>query len=76
MLRLPSGRLLRYYKNSVSQQPGLNDDVLKWMDSEAKKKNVPDLGRCGGIILDEMANQVITINIKINCPNCVIQAVI
>lgn len=58
MLRLPSGRLLQYYKNSVPQDSGLNDEVLRWMEQEAKKLNLSDFGKCGGIILDEMSIQV------------------
>lgn len=58
MLRLPSGRLLQYYKNSVPQKPGLNEEVLQWMEQEAAKGNLTELGKCGGIILDEMSIQV------------------
>ena len=58
MLVLPSGRHLQNYKNSCSQNPGLNESVGKWMAQEAKKRNVGLEGREGGIILDEMAIQV------------------
>ena len=58
MLRLPSGRLLQYYKNSVPQKPGLNEEVLQWMEQEAAKIKLTELGKCGGIILDEMSIQV------------------
>lgn len=58
MLVLPSGRLLRMYKNSCSQNPGLNDSVGQWMKQEAMKRNIGPEGREGGIILDEMAIQV------------------
>lgn len=58
MLRLPSGRLLQYYKNSVSQNSGLNEDVLQWMEQEAEKLKLTEYGKCGGIILDEMSIQV------------------
>ncbi|XP_078382573.1 uncharacterized protein LOC144665241 [Oculina patagonica] len=57
MLRLPSGRLLQYYKNSVSQNSGLNEDVLQWMEQEAEKLKLTEYGKCGGIILDEMSIQ-------------------
>jgi len=53
MLRLPSGRLLQYYKNSVPQNSGLNDEVLQWMEQEVRKLNLSEFGKCGGIILDE-----------------------
>ena len=59
MLRLPSGRLLQYYKNSIQQKPGLNEEVLQWMEQEADKVKLTELGRCGGIILDEMSIQVL-----------------
>lgn len=58
MLRLPSGRLLQYYKNSVPQNSGLNDEVLQWMEQEARKLNLSEFGKCGGVILDEMPIQV------------------
>ena len=58
MLKLPSGRLLSMYKNSVSQKSGLNDEVLQWMLHEADKLNLDSFGREGGLILDEMAIQV------------------
>lgn len=45
------------YKNSVSQKPGLNDDVLQWMVHEADKLKLDSFGREGGLILDEMAIQ-------------------
>ena len=58
MLRLPSGRLLQYYKNSVPQKSGLNDEVLQWIEQEAKKLDMSEFGKCGGIVLDEMSIQV------------------
>ena len=58
MLRLPSGRLLQLYKNSVPQTPGFNKEVLQWMKLEAEKLKLDDFGKSGGIILDEMAIQV------------------
>ena len=70
MLRLPSGRLLQYYKNSVPQKSGLNDEVLQWMEQEAKKLDLSEFGKCGGIyiVLDEMSIQVRPIGI---CPNLI-----
>ncbi len=62
ILKLPSGRLLSMYKNSVTQKPGLNDDVLKWMQHEADKLRLESFGREGGLILDEMAIQVVLLD--------------
>lgn len=59
MLKLPSGRLLQYHKNITSQEPGCNEDVLQWMVHEAEKKNIGTAGKTGGVILDEMAIQVL-----------------
>ncbi|XP_014673389.1 PREDICTED: uncharacterized protein LOC106813695 isoform X2 [Priapulus caudatus] len=57
LVTLPSGRLLRYYKNSVHQKAGLNKDMLRWMHEEAKSKQVPPHGMTGGIVFDEMSIQ-------------------
>ncbi|XP_020911962.1 uncharacterized protein LOC110249721, partial [Exaiptasia diaphana] len=57
MFKLPSGRLLSLYKNSVRQSAGLNDDVLDWLLKEADKSNLDEFGREGGLILDEMSIQ-------------------
>ena len=56
---LPSGRLLSLYKNSVWQKPGLNEEVLDWMVRGADKLSLSSFGREGGLILDEMAIQVL-----------------
>lgn len=58
MLVLPSGRILQMYKNSCTQNPGLNESVGQWMEQEAIRKNIGPEGREGGIILDEMSIQV------------------
>lgn len=58
VLVLPSGRVLQMYKNSCTQNPGLNESVGQWMAQEASKKKIGAEGREGGIILDEMAIQV------------------
>lgn len=58
MLRLPSGRLLQYYKNAVPQHEGFNEEVLQWMEQEASKIQLSEHGKCGGIILDEISIQV------------------
>ncbi|XP_014679705.1 PREDICTED: uncharacterized protein LOC106819609 [Priapulus caudatus] len=57
LVTMPSGRLLCYYKNSVHQKPGLNNDMLLWMYEEAKSKQVPPHGMTGGIVFDEMSIQ-------------------
>ncbi|KAK3752058.1 hypothetical protein QZH41_009166, partial [Actinostola sp. cb2023] len=57
MIRLPSGRLLSLYKNSVSQKAGINDEVLDWLVKEADKNELDAYGREGGLILDEMSIQ-------------------
>ena len=50
MLVLPSGRLLRMYKNSCTQNPGLNESVGQWMAQEAIKRKIGPEGREGGIM--------------------------
>ena len=67
MLKLPSGRLLQYHKNITSQEPGCNEDVLQWMVHEAEKKNIGPAGKIGGIILDEMAIQVLFLDNLFDC---------
>ena len=52
MLVLPSGLLLKMYKNSCTQNPGLNKSVGQWMEQEASKKKIGAERREGGIILD------------------------
>ena len=49
MLVLPSGRLLKMYKNSCMQNPGLNESVVQWMEQEASKKKIGAEGRGGGV---------------------------
>lgn len=71
MLKLPSGRLLSMYKNSVSQKPGLNDEVLQWMLHEADKLKLDSFGREGGLILDEMAIQVMLLFLVFGMSNLV-----
>ena len=63
MLRLPSGRLLQYYKNAVPQHEGFNEEVLQWMEQEASKIQLSEHGKCGGIILDEISIQVYESNV-------------
>ncbi|XP_046357922.2 uncharacterized protein LOC124136148 [Haliotis rufescens] len=57
VLVLPSQRLLQYYKNSVKQSPGINEEHLTWMEEEAKKNGIEGFGRHGGLLLDEMQIQ-------------------
>lgn len=57
VLVLPSQRLLQYYKNSVKQSPGINEEHLTWMEEEAKKNGIEGFGRPGGLLLDEMQIQ-------------------
>ena len=47
-------RILLHFGN----HRGLNDEVLQWMEQEAKKLKLSEFGRCGGIILDEMSIHV------------------
>ena len=63
MIKLPSGRLLQYYKNAVPQHEGFNEDVLHWMEQEATKMKLSKEGKCGGIILDEISIQVYKSNV-------------
>lgn len=56
-LRLPSGRLLSYYKNTVDQKPGLNHEVFDWMLKEANRLAIAGDQRCGGLLIDEMRIQ-------------------
>lgn len=57
MLLLPSKRLLQYYKNSVSQHPGINVTNFEWMKKESDRKGISDFGKKGGLLLDEMSIQ-------------------
>ena len=57
LLALPSGRLLQYYKNSVKQTPGICEDNLKWMHTEANHQLLNEDGRHGGLVIDEMTIQ-------------------
>jgi hypothetical protein len=37
MLVLPSGRLLRKYKNKIPQCAGLNEDMFRWILEAARE---------------------------------------
>jgi hypothetical protein len=56
-LVLPSEYLLVLYKNCVNQITGFNDEVFTWMHNEAERLGIPQDGRVGGLIIDEMAIQ-------------------
>ena len=57
MLVLPSESLLRMYKNCIKQKPGVNEENITWMKTEAERQNVSDFGRRGGLVIDEMSIQ-------------------
>ena len=49
----------RRYKNSCQQEPGINSEVISWMDSVWKEKgSAGAYEREGGLIFDEMTVQV------------------
>ena len=54
---LPSQRLLRQYKNQVTQEAGISKEILKWMCQIAKNQNICKEGYEGGLLIDEMAIQ-------------------
>ena len=53
-LFLPSEKLLQIYKNSMNKEPGVNEDLIRWMATSCEKSDTP---KVGGIIFDEMAIQ-------------------
>lgn len=55
---LPCATTLKKYKNLIPSKPGINNDFLAWMSSDAKKKSLPKNGWLGGLLVDEMAIQV------------------
>ena len=57
LLLLPSPSMLLLYKNSIKHTPGLSTETFRWMDLEAIRMNIPESGRIGGILLDEMSIQ-------------------
>ena len=56
-LLLPSKDVLLKYKTRVKQKVGFDDDLLRWMFDEAKRQDLCEEGRFGGLILDEMSIQ-------------------
>ena len=57
MLKLPSGRLLRMYKNNVRPESGLNEAIFRWMLAEAETRRLSPADRQGGLLIDEMSIQ-------------------
>jgi hypothetical protein len=57
MVLLPSPQLLILYKNSIDQHPGFHQEIFSWMHAEAERLNIPQEGRIGGLLLDEMSIQ-------------------
>ena len=50
----PSISTLSLYKNCISQKPGLNKDMMRWMYNTAIGAKLPACGYLGGLVLDEM----------------------
>ena len=50
--------LLRYYKNSVSQEEGWNKEIISWYKNKAERQNRRPEDYWGELILDEMKVQV------------------
>ncbi|XP_053381363.1 uncharacterized protein LOC128549115 [Mercenaria mercenaria] len=57
MLVLPSPQLLVLYKSRVQHKIGFQDEIFRWMHTEALRLEIPVYGWKGGIIIDEMAIQ-------------------
>ena len=53
-LRLPSGRTLSDYKNSCSSKSGWQTSVFQRMKSSCEQQNVPNVGKLGALIFDEV----------------------
>ena len=50
--------ICRYYKNSVSQEEGWNDEMISWCQKEAERQNLKPEEYWGGLLMDEMKIQV------------------
>ena len=50
--------ICRYYKSSVSQQPGWNVEAIDWCRKEAERNNLKPADYWGGLVIDEMKIQV------------------
>ena len=49
---------LRYYKNTVNQEDGCNQEVINWCKTEAQSQQLKPADYWGGLVLDEMKIQV------------------
>ena len=58
VLKLPSGRLLRYYKNCLPSTPGPSREVLEFMMKEADRLKIGPEGHVGGLAFVKMSIQV------------------
>ena len=59
MGRLPTDRLLRYYKNKMEQKSGIDDELVDWMVSTAESMGLLEEGELlGGLAIDGMKIQV------------------
>ena len=48
----------RYYKNSIDQKPGWNEEMIDWCKREARRQNLKEDEHWGGLIVNEMKIQV------------------
>ena len=48
----------RLYKNEVEEEPGWNEQVLKWCQEAAQEKGLQKSDYWGGFVIDEMKIQV------------------
>ena len=53
-LRLPSGSILKRYRNCIKQDAGFNPEVLDSMRREVKEQNLSESALSGGLVFDEM----------------------
>lgn len=54
----PSNSFPRLYKNKVEEEPGWNEQVLKWCQEAAQEKGLQKSDYWGGFVIDEMKIQV------------------
>lgn len=54
----PSYSFPRLYKNKVEEEPGWNEQVLKWCQEAAQEKGLQKSDYWGGFVIDEMKIQV------------------
>jgi hypothetical protein len=48
----------RYYKHTVNQESGWNQEVISWCQNEAQRQHLKPADYWGGLVLDEMKIQV------------------